>query len=192
MNSRLFFLGILFASFALADPLEVIFSGTGSGTLGTETFTDSDFTLTFFSDTSVLSTLACCPHDITTPKGTPAEFTISGIGSGSLTGNQAVFVNPAEDDLGIWVHGSPDFLTLGNFAFATYNLASDIGPIGGTASALSEFLPTSFGDHDRLSLKSVSDLIVTVDVAAVPEPSMLAMAGLAAIGCGLIARRRRV
>jgi len=193
LNWRVLLLGILLTPFAVCDPLQLTFSGIGSGSLGNDTFSDTPFTFVFSSDTSLLTTPPCCSNDTSTPQGTPAEFTITGIGSGALTGNQAVFVNPSENDVGIWVYTSPDFLTLGNFAFASYALSTDIGPISGTPSALAEFLPTSIG-NELLSLNSVSDLSFTAvaqeQVAPVPEPSTLTMVGLA-FGCLAVGAKLR-
>ena len=199
-NSRLLLLGILLAPLALCDTLTLTFSGIGSGTLGAHTFTDSAFTFTFSSDTTSLTSPAGYPNDISTPAGTPATFTIDDLGiSGSLTGDQAVFVNDHEDDVGIWVYQPPDFLTLGNFSFSNYKLNTDVvPPIGGTASALSGFLPTSI-EGKLLSITSLSKLDFTAMVgdagsgssgdSAVPEPSTLSMVGLA-LGCLLIGKLR--
>jgi hypothetical protein len=195
----LLFFGLLFPSFALSDPLVLTFSGIASGSLGAEEFSDSSFTFTFFSSTDELSTPSLYPHDISTPEGTKAKFTIDGVAGGSFAGDQAFFVNQSEDDVGIWVYAPPDFLTLGNYAFADYNLTTDVQPIGGTASALSEFLPVSVGkspDTELLSLTSVGNLTFQAQVgepagsggsgpAPVPETSTLTMfAG--ALGCLLL------
>ena len=189
---RLLFVGILLSRIAVGDPLTVIFHGIGSGTLGSETFTSSAFTFTFTSDTSLLTTQLAWPNDISTPEGTPASFTIDAIGSGSLTDGQAVFVNPTTDDVGIWIFSPPDFLTLGNSAFAIYDLSTNLGPINGTPSATSAFLPTSIGNNELLSFTSVSNLTFTAAVGAhsVPEPSTLGMVGLA-LGCLVVGKARR-
>src|SRR5690349_17431057 len=121
INSRLLFIGLLLTPLAIGDPIIFTFSGVGSGSLGSGLFTNAAFTFTFTSDTSLVTITPCCANDTSTPKGTPATFAIGGVGSGSLTGDQAVFLNPTTDDVGIWVFSPPDFLTLGNFAFATYN-----------------------------------------------------------------------
>lgn len=92
INSRLLLLCILLAPLALCDPLVLTFSGTGSGSLGSDPFTDSTFIITFTSDTSDLATPAGFPNDISTPQSTAATFNVTGVGSGTLTGDQAVFV----------------------------------------------------------------------------------------------------
>lgn len=201
MNSRLLLLCILLAPLALCDPLTLTFAGTGSGSLGSDTFTGSNFTITFTTDTSDLATPGGYPNDISTPEGTSATFSVTGVGSGTLTGNQAVFVNDTENDVGIWFFQPPDFLTLGNFSFATYKLSSSIGPISGTASALSESIPTSV-EGESLSLTGVSALTFTADVTAassgggggggatVPEPATWTLSGVV-LGVFLLANLRR-
>ncbi len=200
MNSRLLLLGILLAPLAPCETLTLTFSGVGSGSLGSDAFTGSAFAFTFSSDTSSLTTPPCCSNDISTPAGTPATFTIDSLNkSGSLTGDQAVFVNDKENDVGIWYYVPPDFITLGNYSFGTYKLSSDIGPISGTPSALSETFPTSL-NGELLSLTSVSTLNFTANIGSgssggggvgnVPEPSTLTMAGLA-LGCLFLAKWRR-
>lgn len=180
---RLSFIGMLFTTLAIGDTIIYTFSGIGSGSLGGIAFSDAAFTIALNSDTSLLTTPSGFPNDVSTPAGTPATFSITGVGSGTLTGQQAVFLNQSEDDVGIWVFSPPDFMTLGNMAFASYDLASDMGPISGTASALAEFLPTSI-NNEMLSMTGVSNLTFTADVKStspVPEPSTLFMLGAALI-----------
>jgi hypothetical protein len=190
--SPLLFLGLMSAPLALSDSLQFTFSGLGSGSLGSSAFSDKSFQITFSSDTSDLTTPSGFPKDVSTPEGTPAVFTVDGVASGSLTGDQAVFVNDSEEDVGIWVFAPPDFLTIGDPAFSNYKLSTAIGPINmGTNSALSEQLPTSI-NNEVLSITSVSALSFTAKVGAsgvgggtgggtggttVPEPSTLAMFG---------------
>lgn len=47
------------------------------------------------------------------------------------------------------------------------------------------------GVDDNLSAAIVSPLVWEIDVVNVPEPSAIALAGLAVVGVGLVARRRR-
>ena len=84
-------------------------------------------------------------------------------GSGSFSDDQAVFVNQSEQTLGVWHYNSPDYLTIGNPIFSTYNEASSIGPISGTTNVFpsARSMNTSLG---TLALSSVSGVSVTVTV----------------------------
>ena len=150
---------------AAAHPLTITFAGNGTGSIGSSGFTNASFTIIFTSDTSRLTIPSCCVNDLTTPGGTPATISVNGVNA-DFSEDQAVFVNPNELDVGIWHLGGPDFLTIGNKQFATYNLATNIGPIDGTTSILSDTFSTSEG---ILAMSSVSNVTVTVVVSG-PNP----------------------
>ncbi|PYT33649.1 MAG: hypothetical protein DMG58_06785, partial [Acidobacteria bacterium] len=104
MKRGLLSTGLLVAALVNADPLTITFSGTGSGSIGGNSYNSAAFTFTFESDTNLITTPTCCATVFTTPGGTPATFWIAGIGSGTFMGDQAVFANPSPNELavGIW------------------------------------------------------------------------------------------
>ena len=195
MNRRLLFTGLLLTALASADPLTITFSGTGSGSVGGDAYDSAAFIFTFSSDTNLITKPACCPPDSTTPGGTPATFWIDGIGSGTLMGNQAVFVNPspAELDVGIWHYNEPDWLVLNSKAFATYDLSTNLGPLlSPVAYAFTEPFPSSKG---MLYLDSATGVTYTAVVdssvgASVPEPSTVVLLGGALVLVCTRLRRR--
>ena len=77
--------------------------------------------------------------------------------------------------------------SIANPAFATYDLQSSIGPIGGLVGINpnqrepANFIPVTFG---AVELQSASDVTFTADLLATPEPLpvMLFSVGLIALG----------
>ena len=184
MLNRLFFTTILLAGIAAASPLAITFSGIGNGSVGAQAFMSAAFTFTFTSDTSAVVVPSCCATDFSTPAGTPATFSIAGIGSGTLTSDQAVFANtnPAVLTVGMWHFEMPDVLDLSRLAFANYDLSTSIGPIFVDAPfAFSNGFSTTLGDFVLDSATNVT-YAATVSTTEVPEPSSLALfiSGLAA------------
>ncbi len=156
MNGKLLFAGLLLTALAGADPLTVTISGTGSGSVGGNAYNSAAFTFTFESDTNLITTPSCCTTAFTTPGGTPATFWIAGIGSGTLTGDQAVFANPSPNELaaGIWHYNVSDWLSASSNAFANYRLSTSLGPVSSSmAFAFNDSFPSSMG---TLTLSSVS------------------------------------
>ena len=211
MILRLLPLGFALAV-ASATPLTLTFSGVGTGTLGGTAFTDSNFSLVFTSDTTLITTVST---DFTTPSGTPGSFTISTSGSpltGTFSQDQAVFVHPSpENDVGIWHEGlfsDPDFIALKDASFASYALNTSLGPISTSDSSLFAFggsqpcsgapagtdcgFTTSGGHLVFTSLSSLSFQAVVSEGSTVPEPptGMFFAIGLVAVAAGSFARKR--
>ena len=131
---RLLLISFLFAGLAAGDTMTYTVTGNGSGYWGSQVFTNADFTFTFFiQDTTSITVPPCCSSIRTTPAGTAASVTVKGMGTASLSpnGDQAIFVYPSSTAAGVWHYNSPDFLTVANPAFTTYDLTSTIGPVTG-------------------------------------------------------------
>ena len=166
MKRGLLSTGLLVAALVNADPLTITFSGTGSGSIGGNSYNSAAFTFTFESDTNLITTPTCCATVFTTPGGTPATFWIAGIGSGTFMGDQAVFANPSPNELavGIWHYNMPDWLDLSSSAFANYDLSTSLGPASSpVAYTFSNPFPSSLGP---LTLSSVSGVTYTAVVGS--------------------------
>jgi hypothetical protein len=217
MIARFILIGAV-AALASASPLTVTFTGVADGALGTTSFTQADFTITFTSDTTDIIRLPTDTlqplTDWSTPSGTPATFSImipmGATLGGTLTDTQAVFAHPSpEMDLGIWHYNANDFIAKQDPAFATYDLTSSIGPISTGTNAWPDIL-TNCGGNDcgfstsagHLTLSNITAMTATADVTAsgptptppgaVPEPStgLLFALGIGGIAAGRGFRKR--
>ena len=160
IRRRIFAIVLNTFAIATAAPLTITFTGSGSGALGSTQFSDQVFTIVLTSDTRLVATPSCCSNDMSTPSGTPATITVSGV-SATFEDTQSVFVNPGELNIGIWHYGGPDWLTIGNSSFGTYNLNTNLGPSSGTTSILGNSMDTSAG---MLSMTSVSNVTMEIHV----------------------------
>lgn len=178
---------LLGAGLLHAAPITYTFSGTGTGTLGTTSFTDASFVATLTSDTAnvafvpALSALGIL--------GLPADIEIAGVGSLNFTGTAFIFtggqvVGFGEDNAGF---PSPpgNLIQIDNANVSGYNLASNF-TTSGANGILSQFqnAATSGGS---LSFSSMST-VTFVSALSTPEPSTFVILGA---GLAILAWRKR-
>lgn len=185
-------LGLTFASLfsapsnAVAATLAYSISGTGSGTLGGVSFTDTAFSFTLSGETANLSGNLLDPLD-------SASFSIDGVGSGSFQ---------IDTRLGVSAGGVVFFSRAGTGALDLFNfwsnlpvdLASDfsVGMIG-NATALDQFndVATTAG---ALGFDSASNITFASEVIQLSEVPLPAAAWMLIAGLGglVLASRKRV
>ena len=166
---------------------------TGSGTLGGVSFTNALITITGTGDTT----------DIFSPPAFPGVFalslasntvTVAGLESASLTLNNVQVAVNQITATGGFAYGANGTAIVGNYnaAFASINLAASTGPLMGIASFNAEsLLSTTRGNLVINTVSSSATFQATVTPNSVPEPSSLALAGVAAVaGLGRWARQR--
>ena len=182
---RFLALGALVVGIAAANPLTITITGSASGSLGTTRFSSATFTFTLTTDTSQLVKPPCCPGDTDTPSGTPTTFTITGVGSGTLTDNQVVFVDP-NGTAGLAHYNDGDMLDLDSTAFSGYAMATSKGPISGQPFiGQNPIFGTSMGP---LSISGAGTITFTFTVSAAPAgPTITAVKDEFGIGTNLTA-----
>jgi hypothetical protein len=116
------------AGAAQAQDITYTFDATGSGSLGDVAFANAAFTITVTADTS---TIVNCGGDVFSVDSLSADISITGFDDATILTPTRLFDNNGASVLGFSqaTCGGGDYLDIRNDAFATYNLATAIGPI---------------------------------------------------------------
>jgi len=160
----------------------------GSGSLGGMAFTNELITLTVTADTTGVMNPS---PGFFTVLSSLATVSVASVGSGTLAVGSFIFDRQSVQTAGLEL-GVPDILDITNAAFATYDLTTSIGPVtGSTTINAGSVFATSAGDFIINTIAATGTFQAMVGGSAVPEPSSILMAGLAAlVGLGLWSRRR--
>jgi len=169
---------------ARATPIDYIFGGTGTGSLGTTPFSGS-FTVTEFGDTSAVVSSGFNFLNFVSS----ATFS-AGTLSATLAGSNLVI-----DDVtapGAIAFAQPALLDvewLINPAFETYDLKSGFATTSGALSVAPEVFATMSGSLRFTEITSLSFTATTS--GAVPEPASMLLFCSGLLGFALLTRRRR-
>jgi hypothetical protein len=166
---------ILFlASTASAVPITYTITGVATGRLGTTQFTGAAYTITATADTSQIVTAG----SFLSVLDETATIFISGVGTGTITVPFYTYDNRATSEAGFYYTTAKPGPGVSNTAFSAYGLASSIGPLSGTSTALSGIsFNTTAGVFDPAPLP------VTSFQATVPDQSPT----LCLLGLGMFA-----
>jgi hypothetical protein len=148
---------------ALAVPITYTLTGTGTGTVGATPFTSAAYTITVVGDTAAVAGGPIFSNVVT------GTMTIAGIGTATITEPVIVFDNQNVSTFGFGRPGS-DLLDLNDAAFATYALATNLGPIPGlTALSLNQFvsLASTLGS---ITMPTSGPVTFQVTTGAPPPP----------------------
>jgi hypothetical protein len=161
----------LLAASASADTnIIYTFSGTGDGSIGAMTFTNTSFVIRVLADTNLIYTIPEPGFIIFGNDSLSSSIEVTGIGTAGFTTGTKVFVNQTGSVLGFSRSGdqSDDLLDLTNPAFASYDLRLSFAPV---------FLPgPGEGFGGQPSTLGLVNLSSTKDItfgAAVAFPSLL-------------------
>ncbi len=191
--------GLALSANALASPIEFVFTGSGSGTIGDTSFTDAAFTITQYSDTSGL---AGCP--VSSPTcvyidATTADISIAGVGDYSLTSGTRAFSDDGQ--VGFSRAGNDGDDLYDSFAVtAGYNLTTSYGPDYGEACLLQwgdGYSPVTTSDGTLVFDGGCSDGYfqaiagaATPPTPGVPEPATFSLLVLGLAGLGFMRGRK--
>jgi hypothetical protein len=131
-----FVTSLALAGMTFAAPITYTFSGMGSGTVNGTPFTNADYTIMLIGDTTAITK----PSNDYVLVGTQVTMAITTVGTATVTDSVWIFDGQQASRLGIGRNGPGNLLDVGNAAFATYALATSLGPISGlNASSLNQF-----------------------------------------------------
>jgi hypothetical protein len=158
---------------ATASPATYTLSGTGTGILGADPFSDASFSITTVADTSGITESL----GVFSLSNSIATLFVSGVGTATFTVPTMIVDNTA----GVAGVSAPNqnkaILGDSNAAFSSYDLSSSLSPVSGSPLLNPN---TGFGTTaGDFSLTSVS--FVSFQAEVVPEPSVFALFGLASL-----------
>jgi hypothetical protein len=183
---------VAMAGVARADQITYTDQAIASGSLGGTTFSDALVTVSFTGDTSNVFDDGGILRNLI---GT-GTVTVAGIGTVAFTDSIQAFVNQGDDFVGIadTTLGPVSILdTDTNPAWETYDLKSAIGPLSGAPFINpGQAFGTASGSFILNSVSGDSTFTAAIGGQTVPEPSTLALSGIAAfVGLGMWMRRRK-
>ncbi len=170
---------------AACGALTYVFTGTGSGSLGQQTFTERQFTITAVGDETIVTNPS---FNVFRLDGTAAMLEIDGLGSANFTFSPTIFINRnavPEPTVGISDPGQGlAIFSVGSNQLTNYELRTTFPLTSGRAiNSLTAFFPTSQGAFNIDSASSAS-------FTAVPEPTSFFMLAISLTACCSIRRRR--
>jgi hypothetical protein len=173
---------------AHADPITYTETATGTGTLDGVAFDGALITITATGDTSAITSPASGIYI----NSVTATVNVNNV-TDTFTDSIIAFAVNGPKGVGISdTTNTHDILDEQSSSFASYDLSTSIGPITGDSGGnYDDYFATSLGYFTYTNLSATSTFTAVVTPSAVPEPSSLAMCGLAGLIGSAYAWRRR-
>jgi len=181
---------LLLPSTASAIPVRFIHSGAGSGFVGGASFNDADFVITAVANTDDTNSFdggLYIDHDLTT-------IDIAGVGLFEFISPTRTFVNQDVQTVGLSRAGD-DGADLydgpNDAAFATWSMATSIGPIAGQTDLIQWDLDAVETSGGTLQFDTEFAIDGAFQAIVVPEPASALIASWLIAGALLAAQRKR-
>lgn len=178
----------LFSLDAGAAPIQFIYTGTGTGSIGQVSFRDAAVTITEQSDTSGLQS---CNAGCVFIDALSTSISIGGLGTYSFLTGTRTFDNEGRVGFSRASHTGKDLYDIFNVGLS-YDMMSSIGPIVGTPNFLQWESPDVVTDGGVLVIieGSATGTFQAV-TSAVPVPAAAWLLGSGLLGLIGVARRQR-
>lgn len=192
MNSFRTLLAVLLLAItgsAVAVPITFIHTGTGSGSIDGAGFGASAFVITAFGDTNDKLNQGGFADYI---NHLSASIFINGVGTFNFITGTRTFLNTqlvgfSRAGESADLYNGPD-----NVALLGWDMASSIGPVGGTGGLLQWLNSPVLTDGGQLVFDSGSSDATFQAIVGVPEPGTLVLLGLGLAAMGFGRRRKNV
>jgi hypothetical protein len=163
-----------------ASPINYSFTGTGTGSIDSTSFTNSSFEVSINGNTANVMVQPSLGGALGI-LNLPGTIEIAGIGLLTFSDPLFVFGGIPNDEIGFgeFFQGNLIVISASGSGLATYDLKSDFGPVTGTNLFLNQFhgVTTNQGELTFTAMSPATFVADLSPVTSIPEPSHLLLLG---------------